>query len=100
MNIEILPMDSDSDGAKLAKEFAKERKYPEDYKGPRAGKSDNKEWLKVTEYQAFKHVKFEDWSYADFDCWLATRDQHHYTLGGNHTQKAFQEMQKLMNISS
>lgn len=98
MNIEISPMEPNSDGAKLAELFAKKRKYPEDYKGPKAGKSDNKEWLEVTEYQAFKHVKFEDWSYADFDCWLAARDQHHYTLGGDAVQKAFENMQKIVGI--
>jgi hypothetical protein len=55
--------------------------YPEDYKGPKAGWSSNQEWLDVTEYQAFKYMRFKDWSYADFDCWLAARANWHYMRG-------------------
>ena len=70
--------------------------YPADYKGPKAGVSDNKEWLEVTEYQAFKYMRFEDWSYADFDCWLAARDAKHYDLGEKRTLDALKQMQKIV----
>lgn len=70
--------------------------YPEDYKGPKAGVSSNQEWLEVTEYQAFKYVRFKDWSYADFDCWLAARNDWHYNRGGEDTVKAFKEAHKIM----
>jgi hypothetical protein len=31
--------------------------YPEDYTGPKAGGSDDKEWLDISEYQAFCWVQ-------------------------------------------
>ena len=63
-------MSSDSDGAKLAKEFAKEKQYPPDYKGPKAGRSSDEEWQRVRDYDAFKFIKDGVWSYSDFDCYL------------------------------
>jgi hypothetical protein len=65
--------------------------YPEDYKGPKAGVSNDQEWLDVTEYQAFKYVRFEDWSYSDFDCWLAARNNWHYERGSSDTAKSLRE---------
>lgn len=70
MNIEIAPIDPNSDGAKLAAEFAKEREYPESYKGPKAGKSPDREWTAVRDYDAFRYVRDGVWSYSDFDCYL------------------------------
>ena len=57
------------------------KQYPADYTGPKAGISNDEEWRNVTEYQAFKHIKFEDWSYSDFDCWLGVRDKWHFDQG-------------------
>ena len=87
MNIEITPMPSDSDGAKLAAEFAKEREYPEDYRGPKAGKSSNEEWIAVRDYDAFKFVSNGTWRYSDFDCYL-------YAMCEEHYKKAFKEAHK------
>ena len=77
MNIEITSLDPDSDGAKLAQEFAREREYPKDYKGPKAGKSDNKEWVAVRDYDAFCNVKNGTWTYSDFDCYLYAMCEEH-----------------------
>ena len=74
------------------------KEYPEDYKGPKAGVSSNQEWLEVTEYQAFKHMRFKDWSYADFDCWLAARDDWHYNRGSDDAVKALKEAHKIMGL--
>jgi len=70
--------------------------YPKDYKGPKAGVSSNQEWLEVTEYQAFKYVRFEVWSYSDFDCWLSSRTDWHYNRGCEDNVKAFKEAYKIM----
>ena len=99
MNIEITPMSPDSDGAKLAREFAKERKYPEDYKGPKAGQSEDKEWTKVRDYDAFKYVQDGTWTYSDFDCYLYAMCEEHYKKGEENTLKAFKEAHKIIGIS-
>lgn len=74
--------------------------YPPDYTGPRAGVSDNDAWASVTEYQAFKHIKFEDWTYADFDCWLGVREEQHHERGKQSVMDALKEMQKLVGINT
>lgn len=74
--------------------------YPEDYKGPKAGGSDDKEWLAVTEFQAFRFMRDSTWYYSDFDCWLATRDKHHYKLGEEAALNALKEFQKRHNIKA
>ena len=74
--------------------------YPEDYKGPKAGISSREEWQKITEYQAYKHIRFGDWNYSDFDCWLGTRDEWHYNRGGEDVKEAFEQMQKIVGIKS
>jgi hypothetical protein len=60
--------------------------YPEDYKGPRAGVSDDGEWLAVREFQAFRWIRDNTWFYADFDCWLIARDRQHYDRGFDSSQ--------------
>lgn len=70
--------------------------YPKYYKGPKAGGSSNQEWLDVTEFQAFKYVRFETWNYSDFDCWLRARDDWHYNRGGEDHIKAFKDAHKLI----
>lgn len=57
------------------------KEYPDDYTGPKSGISSNDEWERVTEYQAFKYIRFGVWSYSDFDCWLGTRNDFHYKRG-------------------
>jgi len=74
--------------------------YPKDYKGPKAGLSDNQEWLEVTEFQAFKHMRFKDWTYADFDCWLGARDDWNYNRGCDDVKKELTEFQKMYNIKA
>lgn len=59
------------------------KEYPENYKGPKAGQSDDEEWLAVREYDAYMYIIYGTWSYSDFDCWLVARDRHHYKLGGD-----------------
>ena len=72
--------------------------YPEDYKGPKAGQSDDKDWLAVREYDAFMYIIYGTWSYSDFDCWLVSRDRHHYKLGQDRVLEALKEMQKIQGI--
>lgn len=76
------------------------KEYPIDYNGPKAGISSNEEWQSVTEYQAFKYVRFEVWSYADFDCWLGTRDNWHYNKGSEDAINAVKEFQKKYNVKA
>lgn len=71
------------------------KEYPIDYLGPKAGKSDDAEWLAVTEYQAFRHIINADWSYSDFDCWLGARDTKHVKIGEKIFIQALQEFQKI-----
>jgi len=73
--------------------------YPEDYKGPKAGGSEDEEWLAVTEFQAFRFMKDNTWSYSDFDCWLVARDRHHYKLGGDVAVNALKEVWKKYPIT-
>jgi hypothetical protein len=72
--------------------------YPQDYKGPKAGVSGSQEWLDVTEFEAFKYIRFGIWRFSDFDCWLAARDDWHYKRGCDDVQKAFEEMYKITGI--
>jgi hypothetical protein len=74
--------------------------YPQYYKGPKAGGSEDEEWLAVTEFQAFMYIYDNTWFYSDFDCWLAARDRHHYKLGGNAAENALKEFQKMHNIKA
>lgn len=76
------------------------REYPEDYTGPKAGVSSNEEWRDVTEYEAFKHLKFNDWTYCDFDCWLGARDEWHYNRGTKDAVNALKEFQQRYNIKA
>ena len=55
--------------------------YPEDYSGPKAGYSSTEEWNLIGNYQAFKHVKFGDWTFADFDCWISSKAEHYVAVG-------------------
>ena len=98
MNIEIVPMNLDSNDAELAREFAKMREYPEDYKGPRAGQSTHEEWIAVRDFDAFKYVRDSTWSYADFDCYLYAMCEEHYKKGGDAVHNALTEMQKITGI--
>ena len=100
MNIEITPMSPDSDGAKLAEEFAKERKYPEDYKGPKAGQSETEEWVSVRDFDAFKYVRDGTWSYSDFDCYLYAMCEEHYKKGEKQALDALKNFQEMYNIKA
>jgi len=65
---------------------------------PKAGISEDKEWLQVTEYEVFKHILNEEWCYSDFDCWLGARDKDHYDKGNKvvlDALKAFQDITHL-----
>jgi hypothetical protein len=100
MNIETTPMSPDSDGAKLAEKFAKEKEYPEDYKGPKAGKSNHEEWIAVRDYTAFKYVRDGIWSYADFDCYLYAMCEEHYKKGEDAAVQALKAFQERYNIKA
>ena len=78
--------------------FSKMKKYPKDYKGPKAGQSDTKAWIAVRDYDAFKYIQDGTWTYADFDCYLHSMCQHFYKLGGDATHEAFKAMHKICNI--
>lgn len=72
--------------------------YPKDYNGPKAGLSDNQEWLEVTEFQAYKYMVFGTWKFSDFDCWLGAMKGWHYTRGGEDLKKAFEDAHKIRKI--
>lgn len=100
MNIEIIPMSPESDSAELAKEFAKERKYPEDYKGPKAGHSEQKEWIAVRDYEAFCYLRDGTWTYSDFDCYLYAMCEEHYKKGEKRSIDALKEFQNMHNTKA
>jgi hypothetical protein len=66
--------------------------YPEDYKGPKAGKSTQEEWITVRDYDAFKYIRDGVWSYSDFDCWF-------YSCIEHHRADALKQFQKIQNHS-
>jgi hypothetical protein len=72
--------------------------YPDDYTGPKSGQSDNKEWVEVRDYNAFKYVVDGVWSYSDFDCYLYAMCEKHYKLGEKRTLNALKEFQKIHGI--
>jgi hypothetical protein len=74
--------------------------YPKDYKGPKAGKSEDSEWLEVREYQAFKWILDDTWTYSDFDCWLGVRDKHHHQLGEDKMINALKDMYRICGIQT
>jgi hypothetical protein len=69
------------------------------FPNPRAGKSDDEEWLKLREFNVYKKILNEEWNYSDFDCWLAARDTYHVKFGEERTLKALKEFQKQHNIN-
>lgn len=74
--------------------------YPKDYKGPKAGLSDNQEWLEVTEFEAYKYMVFGIWKFSDFDCWLGSLKKDHFDKGTENSLKALKEFQKMYNIKA
>jgi len=72
--------------------------YPEDYTGPKAGQSDDSEWVAVRDYDAFCYVANGAWSYSDFDCYLYAMCEKHYKLGEERATNALKEFQKRYNI--
>jgi len=71
------------------------KEYPENYKGPKAGQSEDVEWIAIRDYQAFKWVADGTWTYSDFDCYFYTLCKHHYKLGEDSVHKALIEFQKI-----
>lgn len=51
------------------------RKYPKDYKGPKAGESSDEEWLSVRWYTAYINILNGTWTYCDFDCFCAALER-------------------------
>ena len=76
------------------------REYPEDYKGPKAGQSDDREWVAVRDYDAFCYVRDGIWSYSDFDCYLYSMCRMFYGNGEKQAIDALKEFQKRYNIKS
>ena len=73
------------------------KEYPDDYKGPKAGQSETKEWVDVRDYDAFKYVRDGTWSYSDFDCYLYSMCKKHYDLGES---RALDGLKVFQNIIS
>ena len=71
------------------------KKYPEDYAGPKAGQSEDSEWLKIRDYDAFLYVKSGAWTYSDFDCYLYAMCRNHYFMGSDAATNALKEFQKI-----
>ena len=76
------------------------REYPEDYKGPKAGQSEQNEWIAVRDFDAFKYVRDGIWSYSDFDCYLYAMCEEHYKKGEKNSINALKEFQKRYNIKA
>lgn len=76
------------------------KEYPEDYKGPKAGQSNNEEWVAVRDYNAYKYVRDGIWSYADFDNYLYAMCADHYERGEKRALEALKEFQKRYNIKA
>jgi len=74
--------------------------YPEDYKGPKAGKSSYEEWIAIRDYDAYCYVANGTWSYSDFDCYLYSMCKKHYSLGAGFVQDTIEQMQKITKIRS
>ena len=74
--------------------------YPKDYKGPKAGLSDNQEWLEVREFEAYKYMVFGTWKFSDFDCYLYAMCEEHYKRGEKNALEALNEFQKQYNIKA
>ena len=66
---------------------------------PKAGKSDDEEWLKIREYNVYKKILNEEWAYSDFDCWLVARDRHHNKIGQEQAWKALKDFQDMHHIT-
>ena len=60
------------------------REYPKDYKGPKAGQSENVEWMAVRGIQAMRWILDGTWTYSDFDCYLSARETTFFSLGEKH----------------
>ena len=65
------------------------------FPNPRAGRSEDDEWLKLREYDVYKKILNEEWNYSDFDCWLAARDTYYVKFGERGTLKALKEFQAM-----
>jgi hypothetical protein len=51
------------------------KEYPEDYKGPKAGRSSDEEWLAVRWYEAYIYILNGTWTYCDFDCFCVALER-------------------------
>ena len=73
--------------------------YPEDYNGPKAGQSTQKEWTDIRDYDAFCYITNGTWSYSDFDCYLYSMCKKHAELAEQHASARFinalEEFQKV-----
>ena len=74
--------------------------YPEDYKGPKAGKSSYEEWITVRDYDAYCYVANGTWSYSDFDCYLYSKCEEHYKKGADFVQDAIEKMHEIIGVQS
>jgi hypothetical protein len=68
------------------------------FPNPKAGKSDDAEWLKLREFNVYKKILNEEWAYSDFDCWLVARDRHHVKIGQEQAWKALKDFQDMHDI--
>jgi hypothetical protein len=59
------------------------KKYPKEYNGPKAGESEDKEWLDVRWYQAYIYILNGTWTYSDFDCFCAALERSRDTKSEN-----------------
>lgn len=74
------------------------KKYPEDYKGPKAGQSENVEWMAVRGIQAMRWILDGTWTYSDFDCYLSVRESVFYKKGQENVLDALKVFQKQMKF--
>lgn len=59
---------------------------------------EDKDWLKLREFDVFKLILNEEWKYSDFDVWLSIRDTYHYELGEKRAVDALKEFQRKHHI--
>jgi hypothetical protein len=72
------------------------KKYPKDYKGPKAGESSDEEWLSVRWYEAYINILNATWTYCDFDCFCAALER----SGEKRALDASKQFQEITNTKN
>lgn len=69
--------------------------YP---KACQASEHSDGDWLALREFDVFKLILNEEWTYSDFDVWLSIRDRWHYNKGQDDAHNMFKDMQRITGV--